>query len=767
MINNEGPSQVAHTRSQAMRLTIGYLTPAIHDASQPQWAGVVDAAKKHGVNLICVPGQSLHYPQEFSTPANILYELVNAQNVDGVISWASSIGNYVNDDELRTFHTRYHPLPVVTLGRRVDDNIPYLVMDSYVGMREAIVHLIQVHGYRRLVFIRGPENHLYAQERYRAYTDTLEAYGIPLDPELVSPYCYWESHFGAEAMRLLLDERGLRPQLDFEAIVSANDHLLLGVLETLQSRGIRVPGEVAVVGFDDITLARTSMPPFTSVAAPFYEMGHRAVEMLLAMIEGERVPMKTTVPAKLVVRQSCGCLDPAVVQAAAVAAVDGDRRDRSSRTVSQPDFKTILAARRKDILDKMVQAAGMPIEGQALAWAGQLLDALCGTLSGEATRTFLSTLDDILRQVRVANGDVSAWQNVLSALRHQALPYLEDKEALQIEDLWGQARVLTGEAAQRAQAHQTLQAIQQAQALREISLSLIVAFDIKELMDVLAQGLPRLGMPSCYLSLYENPQAYQYPQSIPAWSRLALAYNEQGCAELEGQAFPSRQLVPRELWSQKGSRSDRPRSFVVEPLYFQKDQIGLVLFEVGPREGTVYDALRGQISSALKGALLVQQVQERSAALVRQQYILDTFMANVPDSIYFKDRDSRITHANPAHARGLGLQDVADEIGKTDFDFFPEEQARIKYELEQEIIHTGQPILAMEEPCAQRRWVLTTKMPLRDEKGEIVGTFGISRDITELKRMQETLEKANVEISTLNERLKAENVRMEAELDVT
>jgi PAS domain S-box-containing protein len=212
---------------------------------------------------------------------------------------------------------------------------------------------------------------------------------------------------------------------------------------------------------------------------------------------------------------------------------------------------------------------------------------------------------------------------------------------------------------------------------------------------------------------------------------------------------------------------------MVIPLYFQENQLGFVLFEAELQEGLIYEVLRGEISSALQGALLVRRVQERSielaqanASLAREKYVIDTFMATVPDSIYFKDLNSRFTHANRAHALGFGLRDPSEEIGKTDFDFFPEEQARPKYEQEQEIIRTGQPLLMLEEPDAQGRWALTTKMPLRDEQGKIIGTFGISRDITELKQAQQELKNAYSKISHLNEQLKEENLRMRAELDV-
>jgi PAS domain S-box-containing protein len=139
---------------------------------------------------------------------------------------------------------------------------------------------------------------------------------------------------------------------------------------------------------------------------------------------------------------------------------------------------------------------------------------------------------------------------------------------------------------------------------------------------------------------------------------------------------------------------------------------------------------------------LEQRVKERTAEITRQKYILDTFMENVPDSIYFKDLNSRIIQANKAHTVRFGLREPDEGLGKTDFDFFPEELAQIKYKQEQEIIRTGQPLLAQEEPDVRGTWSLSTKMPLRDEHGKIIGTFGVSTDITKLKQTEEALRQA-------------------------
>jgi PAS domain S-box-containing protein len=135
--------------------------------------------------------------------------------------------------------------------------------------------------------------------------------------------------------------------------------------------------------------------------------------------------------------------------------------------------------------------------------------------------------------------------------------------------------------------------------------------------------------------------------------------------------------------------------------------------------------------------------KQAEAALIEERHLLSTLMDNLPDNIYFKDRDSRFVRINKAHANVFGLNDPAEAVGKGDFDFFAAEHAQPAFADEQEIIRTGQPIFAKEEketwPDGRVTWVSTTKMPLRDAGGRIIGTFGISRDITARKNVEEAL----------------------------
>lgn len=155
--------------------------------------------------------------------------------------------------------------------------------------------------------------------------------------------------------------------------------------------------------------------------------------------------------------------------------------------------------------------------------------------------------------------------------------------------------------------------------------------------------------------------------------------------------------------------------------------------------------------------------QDKNADLVR------AFFEHIPAGVYFKDRESRFVGMSRTLMNRFGLRSPHDALGKTDFDIFSEEHARQAFEDEQEIIRTGQPIVNKEEketwPDGRETWVLTTKLPWLDASGQILGTMGISQDITDRKRAEQELQTYKERLESLVAQRTAELVRVNVQLE--
>jgi len=152
-------------------------------------------------------------------------------------------------------------------------------------------------------------------------------------------------------------------------------------------------------------------------------------------------------------------------------------------------------------------------------------------------------------------------------------------------------------------------------------------------------------------------------------------------------------------------------------------------------------------------ALLTAKVAELSEAnrsLTGTQMLVEAMLDNIPDRIYFKDAQSRFVKVSQALAKRLGVAHPDEAVGKTDFDFYPDAKAREFYEDEQRIIKTGEPLINKIERQVRKNgevaWSSTTKVPLRNRDGSVVGIVGINRDITDLKVAEQKIEAINREL---------------------
>jgi PAS domain S-box-containing protein len=162
--------------------------------------------------------------------------------------------------------------------------------------------------------------------------------------------------------------------------------------------------------------------------------------------------------------------------------------------------------------------------------------------------------------------------------------------------------------------------------------------------------------------------------------------------------------------------------------------------DCGDQEVDIADLVASNVTH--KMSCEPQAAPQASSIPVNEMF--DALMENIPDAVYFKDLYSRFVKVNSWHAQSVfSLSDPAHVVGRTDFDFFSQEHARQAYENEQTIIKTGKPLVGIEEketwPDGRVSWALTSKFPLKDRLGSVIGIWGISRDVTAQKHAEEEL----------------------------
>jgi LacI family transcriptional regulator len=239
--------------------------------------------------------------------------LIAASLADGPESLVASVAGHVDGFAVlaRTIATEdlelmARRLPVVMVaGPREIDHLDHIEVANQDGQRELTTHLIVDHGLRRLVFVGGAADSPDAHARFLGFQEALDKarLPVPLEPDVRGDFT---QAGGRTATRSLLD-RGPLPQ----ALVFANDQMAIGAYDVLERRGVRIPEDIAVVGFDGIPLGRVVRPSLTTVSQPMRRLGETAVDLLVERLADPTLePRSVMLPVTQTRRTSCGCPPP-------------------------------------------------------------------------------------------------------------------------------------------------------------------------------------------------------------------------------------------------------------------------------------------------------------------------------------------------------------------------------------------------------------------------------------------------------------------------
>ncbi len=279
------PNPVARGLAGGRTLSVGVLTQAIDSPFYgAAMRGIEETLDQAGYAPLFASG---HWNAAEEARA---IDLLRSRRVDGLIV----LSGRLSDTALRA-HAR--SLPVVVQGRRLRaPGLVSLEFDDFEGGRMATAHLLSL-GHRRIAFIAGEPKHPDSVERQRGYEAALTAAGIAPDPALVMPGAFHE------LSGMLAVERLLEARQSFTAIFAANDQMAFGAALALNRHHLHVPGDVSLMGFDDLPQANFSIPPMSTVHYPAMDMGRLAAKAMLQMLAGEKPELQVP-PPRVVVRES-------------------------------------------------------------------------------------------------------------------------------------------------------------------------------------------------------------------------------------------------------------------------------------------------------------------------------------------------------------------------------------------------------------------------------------------------------------------------------
>ena len=280
-----------HLASRKTRV-IGLLLNNLHnDFFVPLLNGVEAVVRSKDYNLIVA---TYHASSRNKTPPPI-----GPHNTDGLLVFSDGLV----DDDLANLNASGFPMVLVHRTPPPSLKIPSVTVENIEITHKLVEHLIQVHGKRRIMYLRGPVNQEDSLRRETGYKSALEANGIPFDEDLVL-----NGDFERDiAYQVLHDFLGNGKRVAFDAIFAGDDDAAIGVLRALHEYNCKVPDDIAVIGFDDLGFASFLNPPLTTVRAPTESVGRIATERLFGLLENQASDEVMILPTEIIFRRSCGC----------------------------------------------------------------------------------------------------------------------------------------------------------------------------------------------------------------------------------------------------------------------------------------------------------------------------------------------------------------------------------------------------------------------------------------------------------------------------
>ena len=517
---------------------------------------------------------SLHY--------DTCFELIKNSDLDGLMVFSGFIVQNIGLKKFEKYIAGVPKhIPIVSISYLMPE-ISSVLIGNTSGMYDAVDHLIKVHNKKKIAFIKGPDKHMEAEERFDGYKNALADNGITLDLNYVFPGNFSKSA-GHDAVVEMYDVRNL----SVEAIAACDDETAIGAMNELKARNIAIPNDIAVVGFDDDRIAELYIPPLSTVRQDFYKLGTASMEVMHKMAKKEPVDNVTYVDSEFITRRSCGC---------------------GNRVLLNQDFKYATGLIEAESLTSFVMLNIAPAikdekaKEQVFSWVTDLIRVVEETPFYEDD--FLDLLNEKLDQDNAYAKDYNLWKEMLTILKLGVIRYCNNEYAKQIMNTLVTALIFVQEARFRNIQSDMLSENDLRIQVRGLSGTIISSLDTEILAKTLRQVYSELSINMVFIGLYKNPIRSNDPDAAREIS-TAIGYDKD--IELSIKQSENSPVSVNNYYAIKGLDFEaRQRVLFFMPLFFNEEEMGILQLSYNSRIPIdIYETLRISISTAIKGSKLV------------------------------------------------------------------------------------------------------------------------------------------------------------------
>ena len=541
------------------------------------WQGIVDYCSEHNINIMTFTFSPLIFAhsEESGEIFDFVRHFIDLPSFDGIIYFSGVLARFTEPDFMKSFLSQIKMYPSVSLNLEAEGSVSVL-LENYSGMHKLVTHLIKEHGYKRFGFIHGPEGHQEAEERFSAFTDALKENGLPLLEEFYRPGNFSEES-GEEYAEFLL-ESGVE---NLDVLVGCDDVCVLGFIEEITGQGIKIPEDLAVVGFDDDIQASLIYPPLTTVRQPLHKQGYCAAEALNNQFNNKQQSRSIILPTELVLRKTCGCFFP-------------KEEKRKDEDWSEP-LKALEAA--------FFDAAGKRDFSSFYRYLEANL--YIGNLQAESPPKIHRLICKIRDSFMISSENGY------------------DKEYLRITAAAvGNARNFVSEWVLNNMNMVNLQTSELTQTLISACQTLVSCEKYPDFIEVLYDELPKNGIVSAYMVLFDAPVDQTDKAEPPEQANLVFGYNFNWILKKPISDFSTTQLLPDVVMCRK---SEEPHLMCI--IKSRSSIYGYMLFGVNADPSRVtYEFLAANIAGALRNINLYEALEDS----VKQK---TDFMVNITHEI--------------------------------------------------------------------------------------------------------------------------------------